>query len=153
MERNKFDFSHEHLLNSSLYVISTFLISRFSRRIVFLTCLPASREDERGVPVGVYKLVYDFASKAGSLEGYVYPGGKTDLKYLPQWSDNLIKLYRSLPPEAREEIQGACDETLGRTIRSLLPLLGEDHEVIKKLRSLVKGKLPSSPDDFPHSRR
>jgi hypothetical protein len=153
MERNKFDFSHEHLLNSSLYVISTFLISRFSRRIVFLTCLPASREDERGVPVGVYKLVYDFASKAGSLEGYVYPGGKTDLKYLPQWSDNLINMYRSLPPEAMEEIQGACDETLGRTIRSLLPLLGEDHEVIKKLRGLVKGKLPSSPDDFPHSRR
>jgi len=103
--------------------------------------------------VGLYKLVYDFAAKAGSLEGYVYPGGKFDPKYLPQWSDNLINLYRSLPPEAREEIQGACDETLGRTIRSLLPLLGEDHEVIKKLRSLVKGKLPSSPDDFPHSRR
>jgi hypothetical protein len=103
--------------------------------------------------VGVYKLVYDFAAKAGSLEGYVYPGGKFDPKYLPQWSDNLINLYHSLPPEAREEIQGACDETLGRTIRSLLPLLGEDHEVIRKLRSLVKGKLPSSPDDFPHNRR
>ncbi len=29
----------------------------------------------------------------------------------------------------------------------------KDHEVIKKLRSLVKGKLPSSPDDFPHNRR
>ena len=153
MARNKFDFSHEHLLNLSLYVISTFLISRFSRRIVFLPYLPASREDEREVPVGVYKQVYDFAAKAGSLEGYVYPGGKADLQYLPQWSDNLINLYRSLPPEAREEIQGACDETLGRTIRSLLPLLGEDHEVIKKLRSLVKGKLPSSFDDFPHGRR
>jgi len=153
MPRNKFDFSNEDLLNSSLYVISIFLIPRFSRRIVFLPCLPASREDEREGPVGVYKLVYDFAAKAGSLEGYVYPGGKADLKYLPQWSDNLINLYRSLPPEARDEIQDACDETLGRTIRSLLPLLGEDHEVIKKLRSLVKGKLPSSFDDFPHSRR
>ena len=103
--------------------------------------------------MGVYKQVYDFAAKAGSLEGYVYPGGKPDTQYLPQWSDNLVNLYRSLPPEVREEIQGACDETLGRTIQSLLPSLGENHEVIKKLKGLVKGKWPSSPDDFPHSRR
>jgi hypothetical protein len=141
------------LINSSLYVISTFLISRFSRRIVFLPYLPASREDEREVPVGVCKQVYDFAAKAGSLEGYVYPGGKADLKFLPQWSDNLVNLYRNLPPEVREEIQGACDETLGRTIQSLLPSLGENHEVIKKLKGLVKGNWPSSSDDFPHSRR
>jgi hypothetical protein len=103
--------------------------------------------------VSVYKQVYDFAAKAGSLEGYVYPGGKPDPKYLPQWSDNLVTLYRSLPPDVKDDIQGACDETLGRTIQSLLPLLGKDHEVIKKLKNLVKGRLPSSPDDFPHNRR
>ena len=103
--------------------------------------------------MGVYRQVYDFAAKAGSLEGYVYPMGNVDLKYLPQWSDNLVNLYRSLPPEVRDEIQSACDETLGRTILALLPSLGEDHEVIKKLRSLVKGKLPSSSDDFPYRRK
>jgi len=53
----------------------------------------------------------------------------------------------------KDKIQSECDETLGRTIQSLLPVLGEDHEVIKKLRSLVRGKLPSSPDDFPHNRK
>jgi len=31
-------------------------------------------------------------------------------------------------------------------------LLGEGHEVIRKLRSLTKGTLPSSPDDFPNRR-
>jgi len=102
--------------------------------------------------VGIYKDLYDFAAKAGSLEGYVYPKGKVDMSYLARWSDNLVKQYQDLPPEAREEIQSQCNETLGRAIQSLVPILGEDHEVIKKLRSLVKGKLPSSPDDFAYRR-
>ena len=102
--------------------------------------------------MGIYKKVYDFAAKAGSLEGYVYPRGKVDVSYLPRWSDNLVEQYRDLPPEVREEVQSLCDQTLGRTIQSLLPILGEDHEVIKKLRALVRGKLPSSSDEFPHRR-
>ena len=102
--------------------------------------------------MGIYKKVYDFAAKAGSLEGYVYPNKKLDVSFLPAWSDNLVARYWDLPPEVREEFQSLCDETLGRTIRSLLPILGEDHEVIKKLKGLVRGKLPSSPDDFPYKR-
>ncbi len=102
--------------------------------------------------MGIYKKVYDFAAKAGSLEGYVYPRERVDVSYLPKWSDNLVEQYRDLPPEVRQEFQGLCDQTLGRTIQSLLPILGEDHEVIKKLKGLVKGKLPSSPDDFPYRR-
>jgi hypothetical protein len=106
----------------------------------------------KGAPVGINKKVYDFAAKAGSLEGYVYPKG-LDVSYLPLWTDHLVEEYQALPPEVREEIQNSCDETLGRTLQSLLPVLGENHEVIKKLRGLVKGKLPSSPDDFPHNRK
>jgi len=102
--------------------------------------------------MGIYRKVYDFAAKAGSLEGYAYPREKVDISYLPRWSDNLVEQYRGLPPEVREEFQGLCNETLGRTIQSLLPILGEDHEVIKKLKGLVKGKLPSSPNDFTHGR-
>jgi len=111
-----------------------------------------SREMTGRCTVGIYKDLYDFAAKAGSLEGYLYPKEKVDMSYLPRWSDNLLKQYQDLPPEAREEIQSQCDETLGRAIQSLVPILGEDHEAIKKLRDLVKGKLPSSPDDFPFRR-
>ena len=103
--------------------------------------------------MGIYKDNYDFAAKAGSLEGWVYPKEKVNISYLPRWSDNVVKQYQDLPPEAREEIQSQCNETLGRAIQSIVPILGEDHEVIKKLKGLVKGKLPSSSDDFPHSRR
>ena len=102
--------------------------------------------------MGIYQNVYNFAAKAGSLEGYVYPKD-LDLQYLPQWADNMVSLYHSLPSEVREEIQAECNETIGRTIQSLLPLLGEGHEVIKKLRSLAKGNLPSSPNDFPYRRK
>ncbi len=102
--------------------------------------------------MGIYKKVYDFAAKAGSLEGYVYPRETVEVSYLPKWSDNLVEQYRDLPPEVREEFQSLFDQTLGRTIQSLLPILGGDHEVIKKLKGLVRGRLPSSPDDFPHRR-
>jgi hypothetical protein len=99
-----------------------------------------------------FRDVYEFAAKAGSLEGYVYPKDM-DQTYLLPWTENLVNLYNTLPPAVQQEIQAGCNETLGRTIQALLPVLGEGHEVIRKLRALVKGKLPSSPDDFPHHRR
>lgn len=98
--------------------------------------------------MGIYKEIYDFAAKAGALEGYVYPKEKVHLDYLPRWVDNLANQYCNLPPDVREELQSLCDGTLGRAIQSLLPFLGEDSEVIKKLRSIVTGKLPLSVNDF-----
>jgi hypothetical protein len=102
--------------------------------------------------MGIYKEVYDFAAKAGALEGYVYPKEKVDLGYLPRWVDNLMDHYRRLPSEVREEFQSLCNGTLGRTIQSLLPSLGENHEVIKKLKSIISGSLPSSANDFTYGR-
>ena len=102
--------------------------------------------------MGIYKEIYDFSAKAGALEGYVYPKGKVDLNYLPEWVDHLVSQYRSLPPEVREEIQDLCSGTVGRAIRSLLPALGEDNDVIQKLKSIASGDLPSSPNHFGYKR-
>ena len=102
--------------------------------------------------MGIYQEVYDFAAKAGALEGYVYPKEKADLSYLPRWVDNLVTQYHRLPPGAKEEFQSLCNGTIGRAIQSLLPSLGEDHEVIKKLKSVIRGKLPLSPNDFVYGR-
>ncbi len=101
--------------------------------------------------MGIYRELYDFASKAGALEGYVYHKDKVEPSYLPGWVEHLVEQYLQLPPEVREDFQPLCDGTLGRAIRSLIPLLGEDHEVIKKLKVMVKN-LPSSPNDFTHGR-
>jgi hypothetical protein len=102
--------------------------------------------------MGIYQEVYDLAAKAGALEGYVYPKEKVDLTYLPQWVDHLVNQYHRLPSEVREEFQGLFNGTIGRAIQSLLPKLGGEHEVIKKLKSVITGKLPSSPNDFTYGR-
>jgi len=102
--------------------------------------------------MGTYQEVYDLAAKAGALEGYVYPKEKVDLNYLPQWVDHLVNQYQRLPAEVREEFQVLFNGTIGRTIQSLLPNLGEEHEVIEKLKSVMSGKLPSSPNDFTYGR-
>jgi len=96
----------------------------------------------------MYKQIYDFASSAGALEGYVYEKGTLSEAVIAKWCDNLITAYNRIPPEARQQFQLSCDGTVGRALRSLLPLLGENNESIGKLRSMIVGQLPSSADDF-----
>jgi hypothetical protein len=98
--------------------------------------------------MSINRQIYDLAAKAGSLEGWVYKGD-VDLSYLPRWVQNIVDLYNGLPGNVREEIQDLCDQTIGRTIHSLRPILGSDHELIGKLQSLVVGMIPASPYDSP----
>jgi hypothetical protein len=98
--------------------------------------------------MGIHSNLYEFAARAGAFEGYVYQRDKLDPDSLLKWVDHLIKGYQSLQPEIRNEIQDLCDGTIGRAIQSLLLALDEDHEVIKKLKGLTVGRMPSSPDDF-----
>ena len=96
----------------------------------------------------MYKQIYEFAASAGALEGYVYGKETVSQQAMAKWCNNLLNAYGQIPPEARQQFQTSCDGTLGRAIRSLLPLLGEHHESIGKLRSMIVGQLPSSADDF-----
>jgi hypothetical protein len=92
--------------------------------------------------------VYEFGAHAGSLEGYVYQWVNMDPGYLPRWTENLMKEYRSLPDIVLAELQPGLDGTLGRAVRTITPHMGESHAVIENLKSMIKGKLPASPDDF-----
>ena len=98
----------------------------------------------------IYQKIYEFAASAGSFEGYVYRKhtDEMDMETIANWTDNLLDAYKQLPADVREEFQASYDQTLGRAIRSLTPNLGEQHEIIFKLNSMVKGNLPESPDDF-----
>jgi len=104
------------------------------------------------VPMGVYSDIYEFAARAGAFEGYVYQKEKLEPGSLDRWVDHLITQYKVLPPDVRQEFQSLCDGTIGRAIRSLIPLVGETHELIGKLKTMTAGKLPSSPDDFSRER-
>lgn len=95
--------------------------------------------------------VYEFGASAGSLEGYLYHKPDTahiDMNALPIWVDNLASAYQHLSPEALKALQEAIDQTLGRAIHSLLRLVGGDHPLVSKLRSMTFGPLPASADDF-----
>jgi hypothetical protein len=112
--------------------------------------LGADQHEEEEVPMDVYRSIYDFAAKAGSLEGYVYPKG-VDVSYLPVWVDHVAERYKILPEEARNQFQDLLDGTVGRAVQSLITILGEDDPSIKKLKGIMKGELPASYDDFKRS--
>jgi len=96
----------------------------------------------------VYGKVYELAASAGAFEGYVYRKDKVNPDYLPDWVGHLVSAYKNLEPEILEKIQPSLDQTLGRAVRSLLPVFGEDHDIIQELKSIIAGPLPETADDF-----
>ena len=99
--------------------------------------------------IHTYSQIYEFAASAGAFEGYVYSKREINPGYLPEWVDHLIAAYELLETEVREEIQPSLNGTLGRAVKSLIPILGEDNETVKKLKSMItSASLPESPDDF-----
>jgi len=101
----------------------------------------------------MYREIYEFASSAGALEGYVYPSQERDMAFLDNWIGNLLNHYHALPEEVRMSIQPSLDRTIGRAVRLLEPVIGEDHRHIIALKSIVKGELLKSPHDFDLEKR
>ena len=100
----------------------------------------------------IYSKIYEFAASAGAFEGYVYKKKDVeelgDMDALSGWIDNIVGAYDHLPDEAIKLFQDSCDRTIGRAISSLTPVLGENHDFISKLKSIIKSSIPASPDDF-----
>jgi hypothetical protein len=101
----------------------------------------------------LYRELYEFASSAGALEGYVYPVEERDMGYLNDWVGNLVAQYRALPDEVRRGVQASLDRTLGRAVQSLEPVLGRGHRHVTALRSLIQGPCPESPHDFEQEKK
>jgi hypothetical protein len=98
----------------------------------------------------IYQEIYEFAASAGAFEGFVYPkkNGSLNPDDLPNWINNLVAAYQHLPDEAKNEFQFSIDQTLGRALRALIPILGEDHDTIIKLQSMIAGPMPKTANDF-----
>ncbi|MFC1815742.1 hypothetical protein ACFL0M_07310 [Thermodesulfobacteriota bacterium] len=96
----------------------------------------------------IYTKIYEFSAHVGAFEGYVY--GKTNLKpnELTKWINNIITGHKSLTPEVTEIFQSSLDRTLGRAASSIAAFLGEDHELVQKLKSIIVDDSVKSPDDF-----
>jgi hypothetical protein len=96
----------------------------------------------------LYMQLYEFSASVGALEGFVYRRTDMQAGTIEKWVENLEKAYALLPAEVLKEIQPSLNGTLGRAVKSIQNVLGEQHTLVQRLRSMVKGPLPSSPDDF-----
>ena len=92
--------------------------------------------------------IYEFAASAGAFEGFVYRKTEADPAVLSRWINHLVAAYELFPPDVREHFQASLNGTLGRAIASLLPLLGKEHDIIAKLKTMVTAPPPASADDF-----
>ena len=96
----------------------------------------------------LFAQIYEFAVSAGALEGYVYHRGDVDQKALNNWVTNLKTAYGLLPQEVLHEVQGSIDQTLGRAWKSLALGFGQDNDLAQTVKSMIKGRLPETPDEF-----
>lgn len=98
----------------------------------------------------IYQKIYEFAASAGAFEGYVYrrPKAEIDFKALSNWVDNLSDAYNHLTSDVRSKFQSSCDQTLGRALKSLVLELGQEHEIVGRLKKMIEGEVPESADDF-----
>ena len=96
----------------------------------------------------LFMQLYEFSASAGALEGFVYRRPDVEAGAIEKWVENLGEAYQLLPAEVLKEIQPSLDGTLGRAVNSVRDVLGEEHALVRKLESMVKGPLPASPDDF-----
>ncbi len=100
-----------------------------------------------------YVKIYQFAASAGALEGYVYQKSSAEVLDLPAlgvWIDNISLGYKHLEEDVLAEFHDDLDRTVGRTLHSLTAALGDRHELVIKLKSIIRdsGNMPVSADDF-----
>ena len=70
------------------------------------------------------------------------------MKALTSWIANLKTAYGLLPQEVLHEVQGSIDQTLGRAWKSLALGFGQDNDLAQTVKSMIKGRLPETPDEF-----
>ncbi len=83
--------------------------------------------------MGKYEELFKFASKAGSLEGYLFQREK--IEPLSNWTGNIENMYRALP----DEVKGDIKEEFGLVLTKILTY-GEkvlEEEIRSRLNRLL----------------
>lgn len=83
------------------------------------------------------RLLFDLASRLGSLEGYLYAEEKVDRSYLPNWLDNIEREFELLPTGLKAEVEGAYWEILTKVHGLLQRLYGDEDPNTAQARKMV----------------
>jgi hypothetical protein len=85
------------------------------------------------------RLLFDLASRLGSLEGYLYAEEKVDKSYLPNWLRNIESEFHSLPSEIKAEVQPAYLEIVTKVHALLQRLYGDEDPNTAQARNMISG--------------
>ena len=96
----------------------------------------------------LYTKIYEFSANVGAFEGYVYGKEMINSNELTKWINNILAGHKNLTPEVTKVFQSSLDRTLGRAVCSLVVFLGENHELVQKLKSIIIDSSVKSADDF-----
>jgi len=83
------------------------------------------------------RLLFDLASRLGSLEGYLYAEEKADRSYLPNWLVNVSREFNCLSPQVRDEIQPDYLELLRKVGALLQKSYGDQDPNTLKLAAMI----------------
>lgn len=85
------------------------------------------------------RLLFDLASRLGSLEGYLYAEEKVDASYLPNWTENIDREFKSLPVEVRNEIQSDYAGLLKKVRELLHKAYGDQDANTLRIDAMLSG--------------
>ena len=80
-----------------------------------------------------YEQFFNFAAKAGALEGYLYEREK--IEPLTNWVNNIDEMYRKLPESVKRDIEKAYAVVLTRILSNGEKVIPE--ELKSKLNSML----------------
>jgi hypothetical protein len=85
------------------------------------------------------RLLFDLASRLGSLEGYLYAEEKVDASYLPNWTENIDREFKSLPVEVRNDIQSDYVALLKKVRELLHKAYGDQDAHTLRIDAMLSG--------------
>ena len=85
------------------------------------------------------RLLFDLASRLGSLEGYLYAEEKVDTSYLPNWTENIDREFKILPIEVKNEIQSDYVAVLKKVRELLHKAYGDQDANTARIDAMLSG--------------
>jgi hypothetical protein len=98
----------------------------------------------KSATVSADRLLFDLASRLGSLEGYLYCEEKVDEKYLPNWLQNIDRKFLSLGAEVQKDIQQDYVKLLQKVHALLRRLYGDQDENTIRTAAMISRLTASS---------
>lgn len=92
---------------------------------------------EKWSSLSLSRLLFDLASRLGSLEGYLYSEEKVEKSYLPGWLQNIEREFQSLPEDVKEEIAPDFLEVLNKVQALLKKLYGQKDGITLKTDGMI----------------